>query len=224
MDLTLTVQPGRTLGTRPSRRLRAEGKVPAVIYGLGNEPRSVEVPWPELRKALTTEAGMNALITLTIDGESDTNLSIIKDLQRHPVRRDVIHVDFQLINRDQELTVEVPISLVGVAKQVESKKGTVDQLLHSLTVSAKPGFIPTGFEVDISELDVGVAMHVKDIAMPEGVSTDVDLDEVVVQGSESRATIEEEAGEGAEGEEGEGAEGEGGEAAASSESEGGGEG
>ncbi|MBI2704820.1 MAG: 50S ribosomal protein L25 [Actinobacteria bacterium] len=218
MDLTLTVQPGRTLGTRPSRRLRAEGKVPAVVYGQGREPTSVAVPWPELRKVLTTEAGMNALISLSVEGEPDTNLSIIKDLQRHPVRRDVIHVDFQLINRDEALTVEVPINLIGVAKAVETKKGTVDQLMYTLTINAKPGFIPTALEADIDDLDVGTAVHVSDITLPEGVTTDVDLDEVVVQGSQSRATIEEEAAEGEEGEEG--TEGEGGEAA--SEGEGGG--
>jgi large subunit ribosomal protein L25 len=220
MDLTLTVEKGRTLGTRPSRRLRAEGKVPAVVYGQNSEPTSVSVAWPELRKALTTEAGMNALITLTIAGDSDTHLSIIKDLQRHPVRRDVIHVDFQLINRDEELTVEVPIQLIGVAKEVEQKKGIVDQLMYTLTIQAKPGFIPTALEADINDLDVGTAIHVSDIALPDGVGTEVDPDEVVVQGSQSRATIEEEEGEG---EEVEGEEGEGGEGAAGDGEGGGGE-
>lgn len=209
MDLTLTVQPGRELGTRPSRRLRAEGQVPAVVYGQGSEPISVLVAWPELRKVLTTEAGMNALITLNVEGSGDSNLSIIKDLQRHPTRRDVIHVDFQLISRDEALTVEVPINLVGVAKAVEAKKGTVDQLMFTLTIQAKPGFIPTSLEADISDLDVGTGIRVGEIALPEGVATEVDADEVVVQGSQSRATIEEEAA--AEGEEGEEGEGEGGE-------------
>ena len=99
MDVTLTVESERELGTRPSRRLRHAGKVPAVVYGLGREPRSVAVNWPDLRKAITTEAGLNALITLEVDGEQ--NLTIIKDLQRHPVKRTVLHVDFQLIDRDR---------------------------------------------------------------------------------------------------------------------------
>jgi large subunit ribosomal protein L25 len=220
MDLTLTVEPGRSLGTRPSRRLRAEGRVPAVVYGLGREPTSVSVPWPELRKLLTTEAGMNALITLTIEGEDTTDLSIIKDLQRHPVRRDVIHVDFQLIDRDASLTVEVPINLVGEAKAVEQKKGLVDQLMYSLTINAKPGFIPTALEADISDLDVGAnPVKVGDIVLPDGVTTDVDTEEIVAQGAPSRATIESEAS--AEGEEGEGAEGEGGEGSGGESSEGG---
>ena len=210
MDVTLAVEPGRELGTRPSRRLRSEGLVPAVIYGQGREPLSVSVAWPELRKALTTEAGMNALIALSVKGQADTSLSIIKDLQRHPVKRDVIHVDFQLIDRDEVLSVEVPIHLVGVAKNVEAKKGTVDQLMFTLTVSAKPGFIPTSLVATIDDLDVGTNVKVGQIELPDGVSTDVDPDEVVVQGSQSRATLEEEE-EAEEGAEGEGAEGEGGE-------------
>jgi large subunit ribosomal protein L25 len=216
MDVTLTVEPGRTLGTRPSRRLRAEGMVPAVIYGQGTDPQPVSVAWPDLRKALTTEAGVNALITLQLDGES--NLSIVKDIQRHPVRRDVLHVDFQLISRDEELTVEVPINLVGEAKAVESAKGTVDQIMYTLTVKAKPGFIPNALEANIDDLEVGTTVTVADIALPDGVSTDVDPEEPVVSGSASRATIEADAGEGGEGEgddDGEGggdaAEGEGGE-------------
>lgn len=219
MDLTLTVHPGRELGTRPSRRLRAGGNVPGVIYGQGREPVAVTIPWPELRKALTTEAGMNALITLTVDGEADTNLSIIKDLQRHPVKREVIHVDFQLINRDEVLTVEVPINLIGVAKNVETKQGTVDQLMYTLTINAKPGFIPTALEANIDDLDIGTSVKVGEIELPDGVTTDVDADEVIVQGSQSRATLEEEAeGEG-EGEEG--AEGGEGESRAEPETEGG---
>src|SRR5262245_62112490 len=98
MDVTLTVESARELGTRPSRRLRAAGKVPAVVYGQGNDPVSVAVEWPELRRAITTEAGLNALITLQVEGEE--HLTIIKDLQRHPVKRNVVHVDFQIIDRN----------------------------------------------------------------------------------------------------------------------------
>jgi large subunit ribosomal protein L25 len=214
MDVTLTIEPGRELGTRPSRRLRAEGKVPAVVYGLGREPQSVLVDWPSLRKAITTEAGLNALITLENDGES--HLSIIKDLQRHPLRRDVLHVDFQLIDRDESLSVDVPIVLHGIAKAVEAKKGMVDQLKHTLTINAKPGFIPTQLDADVSELEIGgTNLQVRDIALPDGVTTDVEPDEIVAQGSATRSTIILETGidpdaePGEEGAEGEGGEGEG---------------
>src|SRR5579871_3855242 len=111
MDVTLVAETGRVTGSRPARRLRAEGLVPGVVYGLDREPVSVAVAWPELRRALTTEAGLNALITLDVEGHQD--LTIVKDLQRDPVRRSVTHVDFLRIDRDAEISVDVPIVLVG---------------------------------------------------------------------------------------------------------------
>ena len=223
MDVTLTIESERELGTRPSRRLRADGKVPAVVYGLGRDPQNVAVDWPSLRKAITTEAGLNALITLQNNGES--HLSIIKDLQRHPTRRDVLHVDFQLIDRDEELSVEVPIVLHGISKAVEAKKGMIEQLQHTLLINAKPGFIPTQLDADVSDLEIGGKnLQVQDLELPAGVTTDIDPEEIVAQGSATRSTIILETGidpdaepgeEGAEGEGGEGAEGEGGESESS---------
>ena len=136
MDLTLTAETGRIAGSRSSSRLRADGQVPAVVYGLGRDAVAVTVPWPELRKALTTEAGMNALITIDVDGRKD--LTIVKDLQRHPVKRNVLHVDFLRVDPDAPVAVEVPIVLLGEARQVESRRGIVDQPMKTLTVKAKP--------------------------------------------------------------------------------------
>lgn len=215
MDATLTAETGRTTGSRSSNRLRAEGKVPGVVYGLGNEPVAVSVEWPELRKVLITEAGMNALIDLTVDGE--TNLTMIKDLQRHPVRRDVTHVDFLLVDRNKSLVVEVPIVLVGDSEKIEREQGILDQSMHTLTVHAKPGKIPNQLEVDGTEMTIGDVIRVGDISLPDGVTTDVDPEEPVVVGSATRAAIEEEPGEG-EVAEGEASEGEGAEAAAEGES------
>jgi large subunit ribosomal protein L25 len=209
MDATLTAHTGRTTGSRSSNRLRAEGKVPGVVYGLGNEPVAVAVEWPELRKVLITEAGMNALIDLTVDGE--TNLTMIKDLQRHPVRRDVTHVDFLLVDRNKSLVVDVPIVLVGDSEKIEREQGILDQSMHMLTVHAKPGKIPNQLEVDGTEMTIGDVIRVGDIALPDGVTTDIDPEEPVIVGSATRAAIEDEA---AEGEAAEDAEGEGAEAAA----------
>jgi large subunit ribosomal protein L25 len=214
MEMTLTAETGRPTGSRPARRIRAEGRVPAVVYGLGRDPRAVTVEWPDLRKVLTTEAGVNALISLSVDGE--THLSIVKDLQRHPVRRTVAHVDFQLIDPDTALSIEVPVVLVGTATHVEQEKGIVDQLRHSLTVWAKPGNIPNSLEVDISELEINDTLKVSDIPLPEGVTTDVDAEDPVAVGSITRSALaaeDEGEGEGVEGE-GEGAEAESGEAEA----------
>ncbi|MEZ5143678.1 MAG: 50S ribosomal protein L25 [Acidimicrobiales bacterium] len=187
MDVSLTVETSRETGTRAARRLRATGKIPGVVYGLGTEAKPVVVEWPDLRKALSTGAGVNALIDLTVDG--DTRLSMVKDLQRDPVRRTVTHVDFLLIDPDTPLSVDVPVSLVGTAPKLDALKGMVDQLRHTLTVSAKPGAIPNALEADISDLDIGTAIKAGDIPLPDGVTSAVDPDVVVAQGSATRSTL-----------------------------------
>lgn len=201
MDVTLAAETGRPQGSRASRRLVREGKVPGVVYGLDQEAVPVAVAWPELRAALTTEAGLNALITLDIDGTED--LTIVKELQRDPVRRDVIHVDFLRVSRDAEIEVEVPIVLEGTADLVEREGGTVNHSLFTLAVYAKPGRIPNEIVVDISGLELGEAIRVADLVLPEGARTEADPEEPVVLGQATRATVE----SGAEGEEGEAAEG-----------------
>lgn len=208
--LLLSAARGRANGTRASRRLRREGQVPAVVYGLSAEPISVSVAWSQLRLALTTDAGLNALITLDIDGEKQ--LSIVKDLQRHPVRRDVIHVDFLRVTADQDIEVEVPLTLVGEALEVTRANGMVDQTLYTLTVSAKPANVPDEIEVDISKLSLGDSIKVSELSLPEGVATTVDADDVVAISLVTRSTRETMAAEEAKAEEGEEAEtGEGGE-------------
>jgi large subunit ribosomal protein L25 len=204
MDLTLVAETGRATGSRPAQRLRAEGKIPGVVYGLAREPVTVVVPWAELRRALTTEAGLNALITLDVDGEHD--LTIVKELQRDPVRRSVTHVDFLRIDPDASISVEVPVVLTGEAHEVEINQGIVEQLMHTLLITSKPDSIPAQLEADISSLEIGGAVRVSDLTLPEGVTTDVELDEQIAIGSVTRAA-EAEVEAPAEGEEGEAAEG-----------------
>jgi len=203
MELTLTATVGRPTGSRPANRIRAGGLVPGVVYGLGSEPTAITVPWSELRRALTTEAGLNALITLDVEGRRD--LTIVKDLQRDPVRREVIHVDFLRVDPDATVEVEVPVLTVGTAKEVEDARGVVDQSLKTLAIKAKPGNIPNELSVDITELGIGGTITVADVALPEGVTTDLPDDAVVVVGVATRFT----GAEGAEGAEGVGEEGEG---------------
>jgi large subunit ribosomal protein L25 len=188
MDVTLTAETGRALGSRSSRRLLRDGKVPGVVYGLGQDSVSVAVPWPELRAALTTEAGLNALITLTVDGSED--LTIVKELQRDPVRRDVVHVDFLRVSRDAEIQVDVPIVVEGHAEKVEQNDGTVSHLLFNLSVYAKPGSIPNELTVDISGMEIGDSIRVGDLTLPAGVRTEVDEEEVVATAQISKETIE----------------------------------
>ncbi|WCO68418.1 50S ribosomal protein L25 [Iamia majanohamensis] len=194
-EITLTATPGRETGTRSSRRLRAEAKVPAVVYGLGRDTVAVTVDWRELRSALITDAGINALIDLTVEGEGESNLAIIKDMQRHPISHTVDHVDFLLIRRDQELAVDVPVVLEGVADEVENNQGLVEQSITLLTVNALPESIPDQLTYDISEMEIGDTVTVGDLTLPSGVTTDVEPDEVVASAQVSRAAIEAEAEE-----------------------------
>jgi large subunit ribosomal protein L25 len=206
-EITLQADTGRTTGSRPSGRLRAEGKVPGVVYGLGQDPQSVSVPWRELRVVLTGEAGLNALIDLHVDGAAG-DLVMVKDLQRHPVRRDVLHVDFLRVSRDHVISVEVPIVLEGEATKVTSNDGVVDHVLYALTISAKPADIPNEIGIDISGLEIGESIRVGDVVLPAGVTTDVDPEDAIVMASLAQDTaVEPVEGEGAEGAEGETAEG-----------------
>ncbi|MBJ31451.1 MAG: 50S ribosomal protein L25 [Acidimicrobiaceae bacterium] len=208
-EIVLTADTSRVTGTRSSRRLRREGRVPAVVYGLGQDPVSIDVDWPELRRALTTDAGVNVVIHLEFDG--DKQMSIVKDIQRHPVRRDVTHVDFLRIDPKQDVTVDVPVVMTGEAKEVTDADGMVDQNLFTLTVNSAPDSIPNELEVDISGLTIGDSLRVADIVLPAGVTTDVDPEETVAVGMITRSTLEamaadETAEEGEDGEATEGAE------------------
>ncbi len=196
-EITLKATPGRELGSGPSKRIRVEGNVPGVVYGLDADPIPVTVEWKPLREALTTEAGLNALIDLDVDGV--VSLTVIKELQRHPIRGNVLHIDFLRVSADAEITVEVPIVLEGEAKGVLSEGGTVDHLLYTLSINAKPADIPNELVVDISELEINGSIHVSDIKLPTGVSTDVDGGETVVTGTQANLAEEPAAGAGAEG-------------------------
>jgi len=214
-EIKLQATTGRELGSGPSKRIRAEGNVPGVVYGLDADPIPVTVEWRPLREALTTDAGLNALIDLDVDGE--TALTVVKELQRHPIRGNVLHIDFLRVSADAEITVEVPIVLEGEAKAVLSENGTVDQLLYSLAINAKPADIPNELTVDISSLEINGSIHVSDIDLPAGVSTDVDPEESVVAGNQ--ATVDE-LPEPSEGEGGEGGDAPAAEAASEGDAEG----
>jgi len=190
MDVTLTATVGRTTGSRSSNRLRNEGQIPGVLYGLGKDSVTLAVDRRSLRQALTTDAGLNAIITLDVDGTDE--LCIVRELQRDPVRHDVTHVDFIRVDPDAEILVEVPLVLEGEAKKVLSEQGVVDQIHYTLSVYAKPNAIPNELVIDVSELEVGETITVADIALPSGARTEVDPEDVVVTASVTRAALEDE--------------------------------
>jgi large subunit ribosomal protein L25 len=179
-DLVLVAASGRETGTRPSRRIRRDGNVPATLYGLGQDAETIAVAWRDLRRVLTTEAGVNAFIHLEVDGRRQATL--VKEIQRHPVRRDVVHVDFLRVDPKKTIDVEVSIELTGEAEGVTRAGGIVQQLLHSLVVSTKPDNIPNSLPLDVSGLTLDGDLRVRDIVLPAGVTTDADPDDVVAQG------------------------------------------
>jgi large subunit ribosomal protein L25 len=205
-EITLVAEPGRTTGSSASRRLRTAGRIPAVVYGHGVEALSVSVDGRELRHALSGDSGTNQLLELKIG--SDTQLVLARILQRHPVRHTVVHVDFQIVRRDEIISADVPIVLSGEAKAVELEQGLVEQPLTTISVHATPALLPGSIEVDISDLKVGEGIRVGDLQLPSGVSTDTPADEIVVIASISRVAAEvagAEAAEAAGGAEGEAA-------------------
>jgi large subunit ribosomal protein L25 len=196
-EITLVAETGRVTGSRSSNRLRGDGRIPAVVYGHGMTPVSIAVDRREVRHALSTSAGLNAVIDLKLDG--DTHPTVVKQLQRDPVRRTVTHIDFQVVNLNEEITVDVPIVLEGEARGVVSNDGLVEQSLNTLSVSTTPRNIPDNIIYDVTDLQIGDVVRVGDLALPEGVSTTVDPETPVVSGvfvaAEAEPEVEEAEGE-----------------------------
>ena len=213
----LVANTGRPTGSAASRRMRSEDKIPAVLYGHGMTPVAVSVGRRDLRLALSGTAGLNTILDLTVDGT--VYPAIVKDLQRHPVRRNVTHVDFIQVNLDEAITVSVPLRLEGEATAVANGGGLVDPAVDSIEVTTTPRSIPDEFVVDISDMEMDTVIRLADIPMPPGVTATGDPESPVVtvltiraEVAEIEAADAEVAEEQAEEAEGEGAEG--GEAAA----------
>src|SRR4030095_6488126 len=205
-DIILAAETGRPTGSAASRRLRATGKVPAVPYAGAAEPAPLTVEWRELRSALTTDKGLNALLTLKVG--SKRTKAIVKEMQRHPVRRDVLHIDFLAVDVDKPIATDVPIVMEGEATLVYREQGVVDQVMNAIIVHAKPDRIPGHLSIDISELEIGHTLTVADLVLPEGVTIDAAPEETVVTAQLPTVALAEEGeGEEEEGEEGEGEEG-----------------
>jgi large subunit ribosomal protein L25 len=198
-DITLASQPRQQKGSRPAGRLRREGRVPAVLYGLGTDTVEVSVPARELAHILAGESGSNTLISLDVDG--DQVLTLARQIQRHPTRGQLLHVDFIRIRRDVAVSADVPVHLVGEAVGVRDG-GLLEQQVFQLTVEAMPGNIPVSLELDVSGLAIGDQAHVSDLQLGRGVETQTDPDTVVVHVAAPRVAVEEveaaEAEEGAE--------------------------
>jgi large subunit ribosomal protein L25 len=188
-EMTLVAESGRTIGTRPARRLRAAGKIPGIVYGHGADPMPVAVVAREFRTAMSGEAGLNTLLSLDIEGKSF--LALARDIQRHPVKGVVTHVDFQIVSRDEVIAAEVSIVLVGEPVEIHHGDGVVEQQLFTLPIKAVPSAIPSALELDISGLVIGGSLKVSDIPLPTGAEIDIDPDTFVVTGLPPRVSTAE---------------------------------
>lgn len=199
-EMTLAAEANRMTGSRPSGRLRSDQRVPAVVYGGTEAPISVSVARRDLRLALSGAHGTHALINLQV-GDS-RHLVIVKEMQRNPVRNEVIHVDFLRVSRDAMVSAEVTINLVGDAHEVRLGGGKVEQQLFKLNVSAKPDDIPADITVDISSMAPGQILRVDEIDLPEGVVATTSLEEIVAVGHVNKRLVRKDAGAGGADEEG----------------------
>jgi large subunit ribosomal protein L25 len=191
-----------------AKNLRNDGYVPAVCYGALKEAVAVYVSAKELKNALSTEAKEHVLLNLKSDKDSEVNskIAILKDLTRHPIKRDYIHADFQVLDMSKTIKLSVDVRLTGKAVGIKLG-GVLDQVRRTVEIECLPSIIPSHIDIDISGLDINESVHVSDIAVPEGV-------EILTSGKLTIANLSapivveeaEEAEEGAEEEEAEAAE------------------
>jgi large subunit ribosomal protein L25 len=175
-------------GKGAARSLRRAGSVPAVIYGHKREPMSLSVPMRELERLLERVSAETTVVELSIDGKISRTL--IREIQKHPFKKQLVHIDFQELVAGEMITVNIPLVIVGVSVGVRSFAGILDQTMRELEVSVDPASIPNHIDIDVSALNVGDSIHVRDIALPAGVTilTDPDASVIVVAAPKVNAT------------------------------------
>lgn len=178
MEVTLKAQARSATGKGPARQARFAGNVPAVVYGKGLEPMPLIVDGKDMLKALGTEAGLNVLINLQLDSKTE-HFTMLREVQKHPVRGNLLHVDFVKIDRDVKIQADVPVHLVGESRGVK-EGGVVEHHLWELKIEALPADVPPSFEVDISEVGIGEHLRVSEVRAPSGVDILTAGEEIVV--------------------------------------------
>jgi len=169
-SFVVVAEPRSLQGKGASRRLRREGKVPAILYGGQSTPETLAVNLNELRKHLKTEAFYSHILTLNLNGQSQQ--AVLKDLQRHPVRSDdILHLDLQRVRADQVLRMHVPLHFKGaeLSPGVKTGGGVVEHHMIQVEVECLPANLPEFIEVDLSALNVGDSVHLSQLPLTEGV-------------------------------------------------------
>lgn len=185
---SLTATRRTETGKGVARTLRREGQVPGVIYGHARESQPLSIPARDLEKLLTQVSADNTVIELAIEG--GTSRALIREIQRHPFKRSILHVDFQEIVAGEKMTVRVPIRLVGTPVGVRIGGGIIDHTLRELTISVDTANIPNHIDVDVNDLDLGQSIHVSQITAPEGATVMDEPETAVVVIATPRAAVE----------------------------------
>ena len=173
----LVVQNRAVLGSAESRRLRRQGLIPGVLYGR-EEPVAISIPERDLRTALTTRGGLNAVLDVVVDG-GKTHSSVLKEYQQDKIRGHITHVDLQEVRLDQPIHATVPVTLHGEAAGVK-EGGVLTQVTNEVNVEALPMEVPEHLEADISEMQIGDTLRLSAIKLPDGVTLLDDPDEIVL--------------------------------------------
>jgi large subunit ribosomal protein L25 len=185
----LNATPRSDVGKGVARSLRRAGKIPAVIYGHARAPQPLAIDQRDLDRLLSHIAAESTVIELSFDGA--TSRTLIREIQRHPFKPQILHVDFQELVAGEKVTVDVPIVLGGVPEGVRAEGGVLDQTMRELSIHVDPANIPNHIDIDVSALGIGDSVHVSDLTLPEGVEILDDEDATICVVSAPRAVVEE---------------------------------
>ena len=175
-------------GKGVARKLRAAGQVPGVVYGHAREPQSLSLVARDLDKLLSTIAAGSTVVELTLGGA--TTKTLIREIQRHPFKKQIMHVDFQELVAGEKVTVDIPLVYVGVPEGVRLSGALLEQILHSISILADPSSIPNHIDVDVAHLAMGHSLHVRDIKLPDGIEVLSDEDATICAVIAPRAVVE----------------------------------
>jgi len=194
-QIKLAAQQRMGIGRSAVRKLKAIGAIPAVIYGAKDKPEALQVSRRDINTILSHAAGENILVELEVEGSAN-RLALVQEVQHAPVSGDVLHIDFHAVSMDEVIEADVPLEPIGTPNGVKNFGGLLEQSLRSLSIECLPRDLPDVITVDVSALNIGDAIHVREIPLPSGVSTRMPPDLTAI--SILAPTVEEEPAAGAE--------------------------
>jgi large subunit ribosomal protein L25 len=175
-QVKLKAEPRTNVGRAAVHKLRARGLIPAIIYGGDNKPQPLQVAARDINAMMSQASGENVLVELEIAGEGSSRTALVQEVQHSPIGGDIRHVDFHAISMDQMIQAEVPLEPTGTSVGVKTFGGLLEQSLRTLAIECLPGDLPDRITVDVSQLNIGDSIHVRDIQFPSGVTPKVQAD------------------------------------------------